>query len=267
MNANETAIPLKDNEYIKDLFNILNETGRDTGGLSAIIGHVGDMEDFLKLAEANIADMKTQLDNLQERANHPIKTALKNAIDALAEIIADIKAQLSALKAGIIESCKEAVAAFKEGGVETLDNLAERFHVKNRLQVVKNGLFTAMDKCDRAVADIEAYAKEYHTIGRAVKNFARIAIGKPPIDARKESGRITKLLCGPARKEKACYRGIMNAVDGVLRGLDNLERKAETQREAKPSLMQKLEAGREKSRQHRERAEPVRAQIEHGAAL
>jgi hypothetical protein len=266
----DTAIPLVENEYVKDLFGILREYGKDTDGLSAIIGHVGEMENFVKLAEANMADMKKQLDELRELTNHPLKNALKKAISSLAATIKAIKGQLSALKASIVESCKSTVAAFKEGGIDALDDLAACFHVKNRLQVMKNDLYAASDRSDMALSKIEAYSKEYHTAGRAVKNFARLIIGKPPIDARKESGRIAKALGVPHRIDKAYFRGIIKAADGIISGLDKLERKAEVNRVARqqPSLMRELESEKERAREYnRTRAVPVRARSQKAAEI
>ena len=116
--------PLEQNKYVQELFSILHDNSRDTTGLSALLGHVSEMESFVKRAEDKIAEMKTQLSEMKEVQNHPVKTALKNAINNLENKVAEIKVQLAELKSNIIEGCKNAVAAFKEKGISALDKLA-----------------------------------------------------------------------------------------------------------------------------------------------
>ena len=113
---NETGTPLSENQYVKELFSILQDNGRDTSGLSALIGHVGEMENFIKRAEDKIADMKSQLSDMKEVQNHPVKAALQTAIKTLETKVAEVRERLSDLKNNIVEGCKNAVAAFKERG-------------------------------------------------------------------------------------------------------------------------------------------------------
>jgi hypothetical protein len=42
------TVVLMDNEHVRELFGILQENGKDTSGLTAIINHVSGMEDFVK---------------------------------------------------------------------------------------------------------------------------------------------------------------------------------------------------------------------------
>ena len=60
-NNSTSASTLSQNEYVQELYSILQDNGRDTSGLSALIGHVSEMENFVKRAEDKIADMKSQL--------------------------------------------------------------------------------------------------------------------------------------------------------------------------------------------------------------
>jgi hypothetical protein len=137
------------------------------------------------------------------------------------------------------------------------------------LYIVKNDLYTGMDRCDKALAKIEAYSKEYHTAGRAAKNFVRLMRGKLPVDTSKESGTVAKALGAPYKAVKACFRGIGKAADGVIRGLDILEQKAEANLTTRqPTLMQQLEAGKQKALLHnRERVVPIRVRMPGGAEI
>jgi cob(I)alamin adenosyltransferase len=262
-----TTILLVDNKHVKELFGILEENGRDTTGLTALINHVSGMEDFVKRAEDRIADMKAQLDAMKELQDHPVKNKLQKAIKALETKVAEIKAQIAELKTNIIEGCKNAATAFKEKGVAALDKLAAFFHIKSGLQAIKNDTVKAVNTCDKAVADIEAFAKQYHTAGRAIKNLVRIIAGKEPIDAVKESGKLAKAVSAPYKAEKAIHLGIRTQVSKMITALDNLEHGAEVKRSEKaadnpkkPTLMERLDANKKKIAE-RERETPKKERV------
>ena len=101
------------NEHVKELFSILKDNGKDSAGLVALINHVGEMENFVRLAENRIAEMKSQLDTIKEVQDHPIKHTLQNAIKALEAKVAEIKEQISSVKNNVVEGCRNAVEAFK----------------------------------------------------------------------------------------------------------------------------------------------------------
>jgi len=241
---------LMENEHVKELFGILQDNGKDTSGLTAIINHVNGMEDFVKRAEEKIADMKSQLETMKEVQDHPLKTTLQNTIKALEAKVAEIKQQISELKDNIIEGCKNAVTAFKEKGAVVLDKLASFFKIKSGLQSIKNNTVKNVNYCDKAVAQIETFSKQYHTAGRALKNMGRVLVGKQPIDAVKESGKMAKAFSAPYKAEKACLLGIRKQVDKMIASLDKLEQGAEAKRneqvankkEKKPTLMERLDA-------------------------
>ena len=256
-NTAETAVPLAENEHIKELFGILRDNGKDTSGLSALLDHVQSMEDFIKLAEGKIVDMKSQLDTMKEIQDHPVKTALQKTIKALETAVAEIKIQLAELKANIIESCKNAVEAFKEKGAAALDKLASFFHIKKGLQVIKNNALISVSYCDRSIAQVEAFSREYHASGRHIKNMARVLIGKDPIDTVKETGKLAKAINAPTQAHKACLLGIRKQVDKMISALDSLEQRVELRRDEKamdnkprkPTLMERLESKKNEIKQ------------------
>jgi uncharacterized coiled-coil protein SlyX len=155
---------LIENEHVKELFSILRENGKDASGLAALISHVSGMEEFVKQAENKIADMKSQLDGMKEIQDHPVKNTLKKAIAALETKVAEIKAQIAELKTNIVEGCKNAAKAFKEKGAAVLDKLASFFKVKSGLQAIKNNAVRNANDCDKTLANIETFSKEYHKL-------------------------------------------------------------------------------------------------------
>ncbi|GHV32024.1 hypothetical protein FACS18949_01830 [Clostridia bacterium] len=273
--AHETA-PLMENQYVQELFSIMHDNGKDTKGLSALIGHVGEMESFVTRAEQQIAAMKSQLAEMKEVQNHPIKTALTNAIKTLETKVAEVKERIGELKTAIIGGAKSAVQAFKENGAAALHNLAKFFHIKGALKAVEKGVDSDIATCDRAVANINKFAENYHEVGRGFKNMGLIIVGREPVDQRKENGRLAKAMTAPYKAEKAAMSGIKKAIGAIEKGLAQLDASVEAQRarrdierkppERKIGIIGELEANIAMlAAQDRERAVPDRTKVKEAA--
>jgi regulator of replication initiation timing len=260
-------IKLEENPYVQELLGILKDNGKDAAGLMAIFDHIKGMENFVKAAENQIVDMKTQLNDMKEIQNHPIKSALQNTIKALETKVAEIKTHIAELKANVVEGCKNAVAAFRQKGLSALNKLSSFFNLKPSLQAIDKHCENTIKRCESNIVKIETFSREYHQAGRALKNMARMLIGREPIDAPAEIGKLAKAMCAPHRAEKACMESIRNAADKAMGRLENLEasteavndvnnttksvdKKPEAKKSAakKPSLMGKLAENKEKIR-------------------
>jgi hypothetical protein len=249
-NKATVSTPLAENEYVKQLFDILTDNGKDASGLAALIGHVGEMESFVKSAEDKITDMKSQLETMKEIQNHPIKTTLQNTIKTLETKVADLKEQISNMKISIIEGCKKAVTSFEEKGISALNNLASFFKVKRGLENCKKEIDKVISIDDRAIAKIVTFSDEYHSAGRALSNMARVAFGKEPIDTKKEAGKLAKALAAPYKAEKSVMIKLKGSIDNTILKLNQLEstaanKKAERTNE-KPSIIDKLDDNKER---------------------
>ena len=248
------------------MLSILQENGKDTSGLTALINLCIGMEKFAKQAENKIADMESQLENMKEAQDHPIRAALQNTIKELKIKVAELRENIAELKSNIIEGCKNGIAAFKERGAAALDKLASLFKIKSGVEAIKNNAEIIADNCDKSCAKIEEFSKNYHTAGRALKNMARMIVGRKPIDAVKESGKLAKAVSAPYKAEKAIQNSICKQCDKIIAALNNLEKTAEVSRDKrsaakseKPSLLATLEANEQKSKQQfAQKSEPGR---------
>jgi len=193
------------------------------------------MENFVKRAEDKIADMKSQLDEMKEIQNQPIKKTLQNAIKNLEKLVAGIKGMINELKNNIINGCKNAVEAFKEHGAAALDKLASFFHVKDGLQNISTNIDKMIEANDNAVNKINTFANEYHKAGRSIKNMARVAVGKQPIDAVKEAGVLAKTISAPYKAEKAVLVKLKKSVEKAAVSLDINETKVAIRQAEKPA--------------------------------
>ena len=241
---------LSDNITVKELLEVLKENGKDTAGLHALLSYVKDMENYVKSAEDQISDMKSQIGEIKEIQKHlgripeqatqsptrAVKTALNNAAESLEAKVTGIKTQLSKICNGIIEGCKNALTAVKETGVTALDKLANFFHIKQGFEAIQKDTTTGMNRCDKSIANIENFAKEYHQAGRSILNMARMLIGKDPIATPKEMGVLAKAMCVPYKAEKKCLNAIHSAAGKAISKLEELSKDANEIRQERKGI-------------------------------
>jgi uncharacterized protein YjhX (UPF0386 family) len=120
--------------------------------------------------------------------------------------------------------------------------------VKDGLHLIKNSTVKISDNCDKALARIDTFSKEYHETGLHLKNMFRVATGRQPIDKVKESGKIAKAAGAPYRAQKSCMKGIRSQCNKMIVTLNKLEHSVDTKaaeraaQPKKPTLMERLEA-------------------------
>ena len=260
----ESFAPLSENVHIVELYKILNDNGKDTTGFSALINHITSMENFVKQAEDNIANIKIQLETIKEIQDRPIKHILQKAVKSLETKVSEIKGLIADLKAVFIERCKNIVSDFKEKGISTLDQLATLFNIRNNLESIEVHIEASIKKCNKSLAKIESFSKEYYDTGRHMKNMIRILTGNKPIDIVKESGKLGKAISAPYLALKSCMKNMQKVVDKTLSKLTQLEQGAAQKsgqvKGKKPSIIDMLNINKElvQQREH-EKTQPQRA--------
>jgi len=185
------------------------------------------MERQLDAAVNELQSMRRELAEAQAQ-NHPIKTALHNAVKTMEKNIAVMRERLDELKANIIDGCKNAVAAFKEKGISALRNIADFFKLRPGLEALRDNLNKSIKLDERAIAKIEAVSAEYHEAGRHLKNMGRALVGKEAVAEAKAPGRLAAAIAAPYRAERACLvaaRRHVTAAIGAVARLENAERK------------------------------------------
>ena len=234
------------------LYKILQRNGGDPTALSALIYHVNQMEAHITQTTTEIQMMKSQIAEMREIQKHPIKHALQSTVATLETMVKNMQGQLSKLKVDIVEGCKKAVTAFKQGGISALDKLASFFNVKDGLQGIRNGINKEINQCDKTLTMINTFAGEYHATGLHLRNMGRAVIGKEPLDKQKEIGKLAKAVGAPARAEKSCLLAFRKCVDNAIGSLGQLEKGAHiarNERTAAKTLKQELAEGKERVRQ------------------
>ena len=156
------SAPLLENEHVKELLAILKENSVSSKDFLDVIGYVGAMERQLDAAVGELSAMRRELADMREEKNHPVRTSLQKAIQALENKITETRERLEAVKAGIVEGCKNAVAAFKEKGIAALDGLASYLHIRQGLEKVQESMDRNIHYDEQSMKKIAAVSTEYH---------------------------------------------------------------------------------------------------------
>jgi hypothetical protein len=213
------------NEYVQELFDALNASGKDTAGLTALLNYVAEMENYVKRSDALMADMRKQLSEMKEVQAHPVKIALTNSEKTLESKVGEVKTCLVKLKNAIVSWCKKALTAIKEKGLSALNYIQTSLLIRESIESLRASIEKATTQCDKSVLNIYSFASEYHSSTRALKNMGRILIGKEPIDAKKEAGAIAKSIAAPYKMQKAIFGYMKKGTDKVVSVLIGLEKR------------------------------------------
>jgi chromosome segregation ATPase len=260
MGKPKRSAPLAENEHVKELLAIL-DAHKPPGAedLRAMLGNVARMEEQFAAAVSELAAMRRELNAIREE-NHPMRKVLQNAVAAMQAHVSKLRDRLDALKEGVIEGCKSAVAAFRERGAAALDGIARFFNVRPALAALEQSFDSAARESGKAIAKIEAANAEYHEAGRHVRNIGRALAGKDPLPEAKPMGMMAKTAAAPFKAARACNAAARNYARAALEGLSRLEKTAE---KPPPIREQYGEAAKEAAKANaargRERTKPAPA--------
>lgn len=242
--SKQVDTPILENKDVKALLTLLKKNqAQSNKQLAAALNHVASLENQLAVT---MDLLKTMQQDLQQVQSHPLKTALQKSIIALQDRILALRNNLTAVKASIIEGCKNALADFKLRGVAALDGLARFFHIRPGLESTLKNINQSIATDEKAIAKIEAVSARYHEAGRHLKNVGRAINGKEAIQETKPAGKLAKSIEASYKSELSCLQSMKKSVE---KAIDNMARLEQTAQKRPPSILKSL-------REHKEQAPP-----------
>jgi len=237
---------------VRELFGILRGSNIDARDLANIVGSITSIEMQLSDAMKDLTAMRRELATMRYENSHPVKLALEKAARSLSEKIRGIFAKLKAVKAGIINGCKRAIAAFRDRGVSALGGLTEFVHVKPALESLRESINDGIRSSQASIARIEKVSAEYHAAGRAIRNLGRAIRGQELVPEIKPNGTLARLAVAPFQFQQRKLADSLRTVNQALAGLDRLEKAAERRAEQRgPSLQERMNAAKVKVEQEK----------------
>ena len=224
MNESTANTTIMENPDVKELLSILQDNGKDTGGLLSLLGQVTSMESHLNKAVEELTAMRRELSEMRDERDHPVRTALQNAAKAMEEKINALREQLNEIKGKIVEGCRNAVSAFKEKGMAALNGIAKFFRVKPMVESLQKNMQNTINHDKAAVVKIESMATKYHTAGMYLRNAGRALRGKEAITEIKPNGKLAKLAAAPFRSEMKHMTNALKSAENAIAAIDRLDK-------------------------------------------
>ena len=218
--------PIMSSKDVRELLEILQINNASTmKEFMLVIDQVRSMEKQLNMAIKELAAMRLELAEAKKN-NHPSKNAIQTAVIAMHSQVSVLREKMAALKATIISSCRDTIAAFRDRGVTALDNIARFFKIKPVFENIRDYLEKSIRNEDRAILKIEAISAEYHQVGLHVKNMGRVARGKEAAQVAKPAGKLAAAISLPIRIERNCFASIKKSAEAAINAMSRLEEKA-----------------------------------------
>jgi uncharacterized phage infection (PIP) family protein YhgE len=224
MNATILGASLTENDSVKAILQILDANGKteEANALRSTVSGYDKLESLVSNLKDEISDVRDKLSKVQDERNHPLRTALQKLLNGLEKRLNAIIAALGRIKETIVEGCKSAATAFKEGGITALANFSDFFQVKPKLAELEGSIADFVSYHDSRIQKIDALATTYHQAGRAFGNAGRIMRGEEPLEAIKPNGKLAVLISASPRIAKRFRNNQLKLVKALTAAVERL---------------------------------------------
>lgn len=171
------AVNLKEQPDIKDLIYVLESNGLKRGqqeveSLVDILENIG--EQFTQML-GELQAVRGELVNMQNKGiRATVSRTLENAEGKTQEMLGKI----FEVRKNLVCSAKNAVAVFKEKGVDALRKAVSAMKIPQVLSAIKNMLHNGKDRMNEKAEKTQILAQEIYKAKEHRKNIGRIIIGK-----------------------------------------------------------------------------------------
>ena len=224
--AKPTAMPLHENEYVKEALEILkdqDEHGRTA--LLAVLTHIEKLEQQYRNLTEKLVDVRDALEKA-EAQNHPAKSTMRGVTISIQTEGLHIWEGLEKLKKYVINACRAAVDTIQDKSASAVNYATHFLHIRPMLESMRSSLDRQVKFDDRAISKIEQISTEYHEAGRHLKNIGRAIFGKEIIQNAVPAGKVAKSVSAPFRAARSCCASMRKHADAALGGLTRLEDRA-----------------------------------------
>ena len=126
--------PIVENPHVRELLSVMEKYHTDAmKDLLDVIGYVGEVEKQLDNAVQELAAMRKELADMRGQPA-PVQKTMRDATILMQDRVITLRENLAALKAAIVEGCKNLLSAFKEKGTQALHNTARFFKLRPALE-------------------------------------------------------------------------------------------------------------------------------------
>lgn len=216
--------PLRSDPAVRELLALMrahNSPGQED--FLAVLREVERMEQQLASAVEELAAMRKELAQAREG---PVKRALTKAVQGLERGVSTLTERLNALRESIVDSCRQAVAAFRERGASALAQASQFLHIRSALGAVSRAADYAIGRCEKSAAQCREISATYREAGRHLKNAGRVMAGLEPVTEASAPGRLVRAVEAVCEKEKALHGAVKQGAERAGAAVTRLEQAA-----------------------------------------
>lgn len=208
------AIPLKEQENVKELFRLLDEKGMQTEK-----GQVMDLVDYIDNMEAQFGKVRKELQAVRHRVKKIEQRGLRQmvlrTVGKLEAKVEAAKAELTELKDRFVDGVNQTITRFKERGILSVYRTIDFLGIQRGLLGVKRHLHQSLETADRGITSLGNIGDEMYGVRTHLGNIRRELAGKEPLTA------------GSREMEKGAVFQVQKMLYGTMGVLDHMEKKTD----------------------------------------
>ena len=157
------AIPLKEQENLKELFRLLDEKGMQTEK-----GQVMDLVDYIDNMEAQFGKVRKELQAVRHRVKKIEQRGLRQmvlrTVGKLEAKVEAAKAELTELKDRFVDGVNQTITRFKERGILSVYRTIDFLGIQRGLLGVKRHLHQSLETADRGITSLGNIGDEMYGV-------------------------------------------------------------------------------------------------------
>lgn len=255
----DAAVNLKEQPDIKTLLYVLGSSGlkKEQQEVETLVDYLESMGNQFSQMIGELQAMREELEKMQDKG---IRATVSRVLEGAENKTQEIWGKVSMIGKNLIQSAKNALAVFREKGVNALRRAVSAMKIPQVLSTVKGMMHHRVKKMNEKAEKTQMLAQELHKAKEHRRNVGRILAGrgaKEPTGQAADRGILANvqkafLTCG------RMYAGMEQAADKALHRVEQFCREAEKKPSVKADLRQLSDREFEKQSGKLEKKEQTR---------
>ena len=235
----DAAMNLREQHDIKELFEVLQGSGlkKEQQEVETLVDYLESMGNQFSQMIGELQAMREELEKMQDKG---IRATVSRVLEGAENKTQEIWGKVSMIGKNLIQSAKNALAVFREKGVNALRRAVSAMKIPQVLSAVKGMMHHRVKKMNEKAEKTRMLAQELHKAKEHRRNVGRILAGrgaKEPTGQAADRGILANvqkafLTCG------RMYAGMEQAADKALHRVEQFCRGAEEKPSVKADLKQ-----------------------------
>ena len=236
----DAAVNLREQPDIKELFVVLQDHGleKERQEVTALVDYLENMGNQFSQMLGELQAVRGELEKMQDKG---IRATVSRVVESAESRAQEIWGQISMIGRNLVRSAQNAVAAFKEKGVDALRKAVSAMNIPTVLSAMKDILHSGAESMNRKAEKTAMLAEQLYKARGYRKNIGRILMGrqtKEPTEWAADKGILAKiqrvfLSCG------RIFAGMEQKADKALQCVEEFCQGAEKKPSVKADLKQK----------------------------